>query len=58
MRKINMFAATLCIGLANVRRFLRLYWATYSRPWFNAYVEGGRNDRWDGDACVKKVRAR
>src|SRR6476620_12546340 len=31
MRKISMFAATLCTGIANVRRFLQLYWAPGQR---------------------------
>src|ERR1700757_424456 len=37
-------------SVEDVRRYLRLYWAECSRPWFETYVRGGRKDplsSWD-----------
>ena len=47
-------------SVENVQRFLRLYWAECSRPWFDAYVKGGQKhpSSWDWKQKRRKARMR
>jgi hypothetical protein len=42
----------------DVKLYLRLYREECSRPWFDAYVKGGREERWDANLRLAKTRKR